>query len=243
VSETLQIDNLAFALRRSPDRTTVGITVDRDGSLVLCAPVDSPVDLIERIVRDKLAWVYAKLAQKELLLSPGRRTEFVSGEGFHYLGRSYRLALIESHPGAPTVPLRLHHGRFQLRRDERHRASEHFVAWYIGHGAPWLEYRVNLLAGRVGVAPPSIEVCDLGNRWGACRSDGSLAFHWQTVCLPPRIIEYVVAHELVHLREPHHRRTFWQRLERVMPDFATRKDWLAQHGSGYQLMPAPSTGS
>ena len=73
-------------------------------------------------------------------------------------------------------------------------------------------------------------VRELGYRWGACGQDGTLNFHWRTVLLPPRIVEYIVAHELVHLHEAHHGAEFWRRLERAMPDDAARKKWLAENG-------------
>ena len=70
----------------------------------------------------------------------------------------------------------------------------------------------------------------LGFHWGSCSRSGRLNFHWRTILLPPRIIEYGVAHELVHLRELRHNLEFWRRLERVIPDFAARKQWLAENG-------------
>ncbi len=229
MTETLVVDDLIFALRRSPRRTTVGITVGRDGELVVHVPLDCPPETIERIAAEKRAWVYAKLAQKELFRPTVQSREFVTGEGFSYLGRSYRLALIDASP-LPQVPaLRLHQGRFLLRRDERPRAHDHFVAWYVAHGRPWLERRVTLTQDRIGVEPQGVAVRDLGHRWGSCGENGILNFHWRTVLQPPRIVEYVVAHELVHLHEPHHGPAFWRRLERAMPDFAARKRWLAEN--------------
>jgi predicted metal-dependent hydrolase len=65
-----------------------------------------------------------------------------------------------------------------------------------------------------------VTVQDLGYRWGSCGKGGRLYFHWRTILLPPRIVDYVVVHELVHLLEPHHTPEFWQRVERAMPDYA-----------------------
>ncbi len=105
------------------------------------------------------------------------------------------------------------------------------VAWYVTHGSPWLRRRIDLLADRIGVPPPPITVRDLGFRWGSCSRAGTVHIHWRTLQLPPRIIEYVVAHELIHLLEPHHGPQFWRRLERAMSDFAQRKQWLAERGA------------
>ena len=231
---TLVIDGLTFELRRSDRRKTVGITVDRDGSLVLAAPTDCPTELIEGAARKKLFWVHNKLARKRILLPDTPKKEYVTGEGFYYLGRSYRLLLVDPEDTA-TPALKLHCGRFMLRRDEVQEARRHIMDWYARYGRPWIERRVALYAERIGVQPGPLKVRDLGYRWGSCAPGGTLNFNWRTICLPPRAVEYVVAHELVHLHEPHHSPEFWQRLQRVMPDYETRKQWLAENGHRFKI--------
>lgn len=80
------------------------------------------------------------------------------------------------------------------------------------------------------VAPAGVKVQELGYRWGSCGKGDWLYFHWKAILLPARIAEYVLVHELAHLHEPHHTPAFWRRVERVMPDYAQRKAWLAEHG-------------
>jgi len=228
-TDSITIGDLNFVLRWSDRRKTVGITVDRDGKLVLTAPSDCPLELVERIAEEKRFWVYTKLAEKELLFRPelSLSKEFVTGESFYYLGRNYRL-LIVSPSNQPD--LRLQQGRFMLRSDIHHCAQHHFTQWYTQHAEPWLQRRVGLFADRLEVTPMRIQVRELGFRWGSCSSGGTLNFHWRTILLPPRIIEYIVAHELVHIHEPWHSPAFWRRLERAMPDFAQRRQWLAENG-------------
>ena len=236
MSDTLVVDDLQFGLRRSAKRKTIGITIDRDGSLVLHAPVDVSEQTVEAYAREKRLWIHSKLAEKESLTWPTRKKEFVSGEGFHYLGRNYRLLLVDACNSSNSLPpLRLHQGRFLLNRDEQERGREHFIEWYTGHALPWLRRRVDLLADRVGIASPAIRVRDLSFRWASCSKGKTLNFHWRTTLLPPRTIEYIVAHELVHLHESRHSSDFWQRLERAMPDFGARKQWLSENGGGYYL--------
>jgi hypothetical protein len=81
------------------------------------------------------------------------------------------------------------------------------------------------------VEPASVTVRDLGYRWGSCGKGGRLYFHWKTIMLPPPILEYVVVHELAHTHEANHSPAFWKRVERVLPDFAARKAWLAEQGA------------
>lgn len=212
-------------MRRSPRRRSVQVTVDRGGELVLSAPDQCSVTVMEDFVREKRFWIYTKLAEKEALRPITSRKEYVSGEGFPYLGRSYRLLLVKDQ----DAPVKLERGRFRMRRADAPQGRDQMVAWYGAHATPWLTKRVERLKARVGVDPSGVVVQDLGYRWGSCGKAGKLYFHWRSILLPPRIVEYIVVHELVHLREPHHTPEFWTRVERAMPDFAQRKQWLAEH--------------
>lgn len=231
VSNQFTLDDLIFEIRWSTRRQTVGVTVDRDGQLILHVPVDCPPDTMEAIARDKQEWVYRTLARKDLLQHPPRQHAFIPGEGFFYLGRSHRLRIVED----AATPLRLHQGWFELRADMRDRGREQFVRWYRLHALPWIERRINLFTPRIEQSPASTSVLSLGNRWGSCSPLGRLSFHWRTILLPPRIAEYVIAHELVHLHQHRHNAEFWERLERVMPDWRQRADWLARRGAAYDL--------
>lgn len=223
--ETLTVGDLEFELRRSSRRRTVQVTVDRGGELVLSAPNECSLATMEDFVREKRFWIYTKLAEKETLRPTTAAKQFVSGEGFPYLGRNYRLLLVKNQ----DVPVKLERGRFKMRRTDAAEGRDHMVAWYQAHAAPWLTKRVEHLRGRVGVEPSGVVVQDLGYRWGSCGKGGKLYFHWRSILLPPAIVDYVVVHELVHLHEPHHTPEFWSRVERAMPDFAQRKQWLAEH--------------
>ncbi|PCC70356.1 hypothetical protein SAMN02745121_03315 [Nannocystis exedens] len=223
---TLTVDDLEFELRLSPRRRSVQITVDRGGELVLIAPEQCSQDIIESFVRSRRMWIFTKLAEKEALRHPAPAKQFVNGEGLRYLGRSYRLLFVEKQ----DVPVKLTGGRFCLRRRDAARAREDMVAWYTAHGQAWLSARLTRFCARVGVIVEDLRVQDLGYRWGSCGRRGAVNFHWKTILLPPRIIDYILVHELVHIHEPHHTSAFWARLERVLPDYPARKQWLADHG-------------
>src|SRR4051794_33833673 len=229
----LVVDDLTFELRRSARRTTLGLTVDRDASLVLHAPADIPLEHIEGFARAKQEWVYTKLAHKRALQHPPRRRELIPGEGFLYIGRSYRLRIAED--DELSVPLLLRNGWFTLRRSAVEHGYEEFKRWYRAHALSWIEKRAGPLASRIEAQPTALTVRSLGHRWGSCSAAGRVSFHWRTILLPSRIAEYVIAHELVHLHERHHGAAFWERLERAMPDYQQRRDWLDAHGAEYDL--------
>jgi predicted metal-dependent hydrolase len=223
----LAVGDLRFDVVLSVRRRTMELSVERNGALVVRAPEGATRPRLEAFIREKRGWVYRKLAEKEALQHDVPVREYVSGESFPYLGRSYRLLLVNHQ----DVPLRLEAGRFRLIRAEAPRGRTHFIRWYTGHGRAWLRRRVEALAPRVGVEPQAVEVRDLGYRWGSCGRSRTLNFSWATMLLPPTIAAYVVVHELVHLREPNHTPAFWRRVERAMPDYARRKAWLAENGA------------
>ena len=220
------VDDLQLTLRRSARRRTMQITVERTGELILSAPPGVGIDQLRAFVREKRFWIYTKLAEKDRLQRKVPRKEFVSGEGFLYLGRTHRLKLVESQ----DVPLKLVNGRFTLCCDAVTGAREHFIRWYSERARIWLSGRLNDYQARMEVAPAGVKVQDLGYRWGSCGKGDWLYFHWKTILLPARIAEYVMVHEMAHLHEPHHTPAFWLRVERAMPDYAQRRAWLAEHG-------------
>lgn len=225
-SQTLTVGDLQLSLRRSTRRKTLQITVERNGALTLSSPPDVDEQTLREFVAEKTFWIYSRLAEKERLQRAIPTKEYVDGEGFLYLGRSYRLKLVDEQ----AVPLKLTAGRFHLLRSELARAREHFIRWYSEHARNWLAVRVKNHQARMEVTPGGVRVQDLGYRWGSCGKGAVLYFHWKTILLPKHIAEYVVVHEMVHLHEPHHTPEFWLRLERAMPDYAQRKSWLAEHG-------------
>jgi predicted metal-dependent hydrolase len=217
--DTLFIGDLLFQVRESDNRSTVGITVDRDGSLLLHAPAGQAADAIAAWAYSKRMWVYRKLAEKDLLLSSRPMKEFVTGEGFAYLGRSYRLLLDD----CDTV--RLERGRLMMPRHEVRSgdAAAALIRWYRSRGQEWLLRRIRPWARRMAVEPAGLDIRDLGYRWGSLSKNGQLNVHWSTLQLSPALIDYVLVHELSHIKHPQHTPAFWATVERALPDYERRK--------------------
>ena len=203
--ESIAIKDLTIQVKRSVCRKTVELTVERNGSIILYAPESASMDKLEALIREKLLWMYQQRGrtEEELHLLPEK--EYVSGEGFYYRGRKYRLRLVdEPQPYNISDRLRFLSGRFLMPRVLAPKGREVFINWYTGGAASWIPQRIRLLQGRVGVKPESIEIRDLGFRWGSCTENGKLLFHWRLILLPPERIDYLILHELVHLHEHNH---------------------------------------
>jgi predicted metal-dependent hydrolase len=229
----IAVAGLDFEVQVSGTRRSIGVTVDRDGSLIVNAPEDCEEAELAAFAHEKRMWVYRKLAEKDLLLSRRPAKEFVSGEGFAYLGRSHRLLLAEDRPD----PVKLQRGRLVMRRDlaARGLGARAMIDWYRTRGLRWLPRRVEPWARRMGVAPSTLDVRDLGYRWGSLGRNHRVNLHWATIQLPPTLVDYVIVHELAHVLEPNHTAEFWLRVERALPTFEAAKLELARAGSALWL--------
>ena len=225
---TLLVDDLSLEVRWSSRRKTLGLSVERDATLVIRAPRGTRLPVLERFVRQKRGWLLRKQAERKLLMAQVVNRQYVSGEVFAYLGRDYRLLLVEEQ----EVALKLEGELFLLRRSEAARARELFVSWYVEQATPWITGRTAALAAGMGVRPSKVIVRDLGHRWGSCTSaSGRIRIHWAMILMPPDIVEYVLVHELAHLLQANHSAAFWQVVERALPDYRRRKQWLTEHGA------------
>lgn len=222
----LIVDDLRFEVRYSAARRSLEITVDRSGDLILSAPSTATKAVLRDFVQRKRMWIYQQLARQETYTRELPQKEFVDGEGFLYLGRSYRLRLVDE----SIAPVKLVGGRFVMPKALANVGREHMIHWYCGNATRWLTNKVADFTSRMEVFPAGVKVQDLGYRWGSCSKSKLLHFHWKTILLPARIAEYVVVHEMAHLYEPHHTQEFWRRIERTLPDYELRKDWLSRNG-------------
>ena len=226
---------IAYEVVRSA-RATADIVVERDGRVTVRAPAHLANARIEDIVDAKRYWIYKTLAEWRDLNATRVLREYRNGEGFMYLGRTYRLLLV----GQQDEPLALKNGRFCLRRDIVDRgdvtaAQAAFRDYFTARGLERITGRVSYYAPKVGVTPAGLDVRELGYRWASCSPAGNLAFHWKCMMAPQTIIDYIVVHELCHLHYSDHAEAFWNEVDKVMPAYRERKEWLRVSGAGLDV--------
>ena len=233
--DTLVVGDLALKVAPPSNRKTIEIVMERDASLTLKAPPNATVERATQFVATKRSWIYRKLADKDALTGPPVTKQFVEGEGFAYLGRNYRLTLATD-PEATGV--RLEAGRFRLPATQAHEGAALMRRWYTETGGQWLCRRVQPWAARLGEQQVEVEVRDLGYRWGSARpTEGPqrINVHWATLQLPPSLIDYVLVHELAHIRETNHTHNFWSIVRRLMPGYEAHKTNLGATGKSVWL--------
>lgn len=224
--EIVKVGDLDVQVRVSERRRHVRLTVERDAAVTALVPPGVDHAELVKIVKSRRRWLYGKLAERRELGEARPEREYVSGEGFPYLGRSHRLLIVDAAPS----PVRLMHGRLELRRNALDDPAGALITWYTRRGRAWLPGRLRPWAERMQAPHAELKVLPLGYRWGSCSRDGRLNIHWATMQLTPDLIDYVLAHEVAHLHEHDHGDRFWRRVERAMPDYPARRARLKRLG-------------
>lgn len=227
---THQVEDIEFTYKTS-NRRTASLFVERDGSVHLIVPDHLPVSRIEDIIKSKRTWIYKSLAEWEDLNASRIDREFTSGEGFLYLGRTYRLKVADN----ILENFTFRDNQFLIRKGKLKECEELFRDFYKRKGQQKIPERVELYAAKMGLKPKSIKVLELGNRWASCSPDGNLNFHWRCMMAPLSVLDYIVVHELAHLRHMNHTDAFWNEVDKVVPDYREKAEWLKFNGASMSL--------
>ena len=224
---------LTYAIRRSARRKkTVAVTVDPTGGVLLLAPEDFSTDRLDAVVQRKAGWIVRRLRGVGSNGVPPSPREFVSGESVMYLGRHYRLKVLPRETGEAKLRGGWLHVLAPAGEGQRDQVRAALVSWLRDHAAERLPERVEMWRSKVGVEMPRVVISDQKRRWGSCDRTGTIRLNWRIIQAPMRLVDYVVVHELVHLRHRGHGRDYWQALGRVMPDYERRRDDLRVRGVG-----------
>jgi predicted metal-dependent hydrolase len=215
----IQINQLVRSKRR-----TIALIVERDGSLTVRAPQRAALRDIESFIREKAAWVLRTRARLQAIPEVPKK-QFVDGEKFLFLGQPYELKLVK-----PQRPALQFQDGFTLAGSSQKRGEQAFMRWYKGQALKLISARVKVYSERHGLIPKRIKITSARTRWGSCSPDGTLNFTWRLVMAPLEVIDYVVVHELVHLKVKDHSKRFWNSVEHIMPDYSLHRKWLRKHG-------------
>lgn len=231
-----KVRDIEYQLLPGAERQTTDIVIERNGLVTVRPPVHMTPDQVDATVFSKRMWIYRNQADWRDLNATRVTREWVSGESFLYLGSSYRLQLVPEQ----DEPLKLKDGRFCLLRSVvdaggEESARKAFEYFYRDKGLPRLNKRVDFFAGKVGVKAGRIQIKDIGYRWASCLKSGDLHFHWKCLMAPLTIIDYIVVHELCHLHHRNHSEAFWNEVDKVLPNYREKKEWLRLHGAELDL--------
>ncbi|GAB4111969.1 MAG: M48 family metallopeptidase [Candidatus Caldatribacteriota bacterium] len=206
-------------------RKTIALQITDDATLVVRAPFETSEQTIKKVVTKHIDWIEKK--KNEVLSRNPKflRKEFVNGEGFLYLGKSYKLYIVNEQ-GATLI----FNNGFFLLKDYQPMALQLFINWYKERAYEKISERVEWYAKKRGFVFNKINITNAYKRWGSCSPKGNLNFPWRLIMAPLPVIDYAIVHELVHLEEKNHTKIFWNKIKLLLPNYESFKDWLKRNG-------------
>ncbi len=219
----------AYQLIRTRKRKrTISLSIARNGDIIIRAPFHLKSESIEAFFREKRSWIQKKLRETSAGVDRSVARGFVAGEVFPFLGQYYPLEIV-----APTDshrPLLFAQERFYLNERYRTKARDLFISWYKEQAREKIRERVQLYGSRMLLFPDRQKITSARYQWGGCSSKNTLTFTWRIVMAPLPVIDYLVVHELAHIREKNHSSRFWKIVRETFPDYPTMKAWLKSRG-------------
>jgi predicted metal-dependent hydrolase len=208
------------------NRKTFLVEIKRDGSLLARVPEGSSVEAIQKAIDSKMRWILRQRAEIYKLDISADPKKFVDGENFLYLGVVYPLSV----DGADGAQLVFDGDKFILSKEHQSQARDVFVGWYRERAERHISERVHRYSRQYNIPFSKICITNAERRWGSCNTKGILRFSWRLAMAPQDVIDYVIVHELMHIKHMNHSRAYWQEVIAAMPDFKERKRWLFRNG-------------
>lgn len=216
--------DIPYTLQRSPRRRSIGLKIDAAG-LTIILPQRAPLAEAERVIHLKLAWIRAKLAERETRLAqpPIADAKLTWGASALWLGEPRILhSALRAQLTADTL--------FLCAANEQ-KIAPALIRFYQRAAKPYFAERLAVWAARMSLQPRQLMVSSAKTRWGSCTSNGDIRLSWRLMQAPASVIDYVVIHELAHLAEMNHSARFWAIVSAACPQWKIERAWLKQHGA------------
>ncbi len=232
-------------------RKTISITVEPDQKVLVKAPNQISSEEIQRVVQKKAAWIARKrreFVEKEY----GDVLGFKEGRRLWYQGKAYSLQIYKEKGVKEREPEAIKGEAFFLEGEKENRhgrvgiLGEHMIVyaesgqateirqqllqWYYEKARQWIFKLVAHYSSFFEESVNRISIKDQKSLWGSCSSNKNLNFNWRLIMAPPEVAEYVVVHEMCHLKYMNHSPEFWKEVADILPDYQEWKQWLKEHG-------------
>lgn len=220
---SIPIDHIIRSARR-----TVALEITANGQLLIRAPRRAKVADLKQLVKEKAAWIRRK--QTEVRARVAQAPPYILAVDSRIPYRGQELIVTVT---AQLAPIRLCGNRLSLNPVAGCRLSQTVMAWYIDEAQRLLLPRVHDWATKGHLSVRQIKWSNARRRWGSCSSRGNLNLNWRLILLPPEVADYIVVHEIAHLRYLNHSPAFWHFVAQLMPHYQHAENWLQQHGLRY----------
>jgi len=227
--------NIEYNLIRSRKRKkTISLQIGPNSEVRIYAPHHTPITEINRFVREKQNWIDKAIRRQAAIQVSSQERVYITGETFYYLGQPYPVECYFE--PLENEGVMFWDDRFFLNCRENEALKKHyFVSWYKKKARSHLSGRVDFYSGMLKLTSGSVRITSAESRWGSCSGANNLSFSFRLIMAPPEVVDYVVVHELMHIREKNHSSKFWALVIEVIPDYKKHRRWLRDHQHEFNL--------
>jgi predicted metal-dependent hydrolase len=225
---TINHQTITYTLRRSFKARRIRLEVRQQTGLIVIVPHSYNISQVPGLLKSKERWISRNLQRFSHAHSLSTRKELRSGDTVPYLGRDIHLVQQENHHGDSVV---LEGNRLAVSPDLFNNGllEPALEQWYRTEAARLINEKTTKLSSQMGISYKRLVIRGQRTRWGSCSHKKNLSFNWKLIMAPELVVEYVIIHELIHLKEMNHSKRFWELVARYCPGWREHKKWLKQH--------------
>ena len=213
-------------------RKNITIKIDEVGNIKVLAPNEVKSEEVIEIVKNKSEWIIKKRNEIQCNITTLSKRQLKTGEYYMFLGKEYPLEIVHNNLAKKTV-ISFDGKKILIvtKIENENTLSYELEGWYRNETMTIIRNRINYYEGFFEDKVKGIKVKEQKRRWASCTYDNRLLFNWRLSMAPIEVIDYVVVHEMCHMKYKNHSKEYWKHVERVMPDYKKRHDWLKINGN------------
>jgi predicted metal-dependent hydrolase len=223
---------LKYILTRS-NRKTIGIIIDKNGLVKVSSPLRVSQDYINQLLQEKSSWIQKKLNELEIRSTNTNCPKiYENGEKFLYFGKLFELKIHTSSINKKTN-VRIENKYIVIDvpfNFNSEKIKDNLKKWYIKQFKQIIAERINHYSHMIGVFPNNVTIREQKTRWGSCSNKGNINLNWKLIMASLEILDYVVVHELCHMKVMNHSKEFWKVVEVYSPHYKSYREWLKHNG-------------
>ena len=228
----IKADNIKINIVRTRRQDSMALNI-RNGEVRVLVPKRTHHAVIESFVAEKFDWINENL-KKQAIQPTVQAKQYIEGESFLFLGVERTLKLVTGARKNIVLDddsIRIYSSKSLASSTIKNRLKK----WMQTQAQLYLAKRTKTFAALLVVSPKLINTRSYKARWGCCSNKKEITYNWQIIMAPEHIIDYVIVHELCHIKEHNHSPAFWSHVENLMPDYKERKKWLDKNGHTIQF--------
>jgi len=227
---------LTYQLKFSKRRRSIQIKIVPPGSIEVIAPANFPQVDVEQLLQKRAPWIATQLSRLDKLAANPLNTALSQGSSLLFLGHPRELSIVET-TGSKRAKVVLEEDRLTVHlpatfpADDPAALQEVLRKWYLRSASKLLAEQTAYWAQEIGVRPKRIAIREQKTRWGSASPRGNVNYNWRIIMAPPELVDYLVVHELCHIKVPNHSPVFWRLVEQFIPNAKELRGWLHQNAA------------